>query len=364
MFVAACQGLVCRGVTHITAVTSKHDDRWPEAGASLEHLSLPGLFMYASWSDSVRFVWATRRHAAFCMIGADVLDGHYSLERSLHRIALVALASRAGLDTRIFGFSFNESAPQEIKNAFRNLPSNVRLCARDPVSRVRIANDVGRDVELVADLAFLLKSDENSPLSQEVIEWINERRAQSHLIVGVSLNGHVLKSNKEVTIAELLASYAAALHCLAQEQVGVSLVLLPHDFRNGDKSDYALLRRLLDLLPEQMRQSSRLLEPPFTAAQVKGISGHLDFAVTGRMHLAIACLGRGTPVVCISYQGKLEGLADYFEIRKIVLSPSEACDEVRLGGVVRWVAANREILRVQINARLARVSALSEQNFT
>lgn len=34
----------------------------------------------------------------------------------------------------------------------------------------------------------------------------------------------------------------------------------------------------------------------------------LDAVVTGRMHLAIACLGQSVPAACISYQDKVEGL--------------------------------------------------------
>ena len=43
-------------------------------------------------------------------------------------------------------------------------------------------------------------------------------------------------------------------------------------------------------------------------ADVATLAGRADFAITGRMHLAILASTVGTPAIALSYQGKIEGL--------------------------------------------------------
>ena len=40
----------------------------------------------------------------------------------------------------------------------------------------------------------------------------------------------------------------------------------------------------------------------------------VDLVLTGRMHLAIAALGMGTPPLCVAYMDKFEGLFHLFDI--------------------------------------------------
>jgi len=363
MFVSAVNGLARRGATHVTAIIPQRGNRWPEDRIEQSYLALPDHFSHASWGDAIRFVLSARRHGAFCLIGADVLDGHYSPERSLRRLELVDMAARCGLETTIFGFSFNEEPSPIVEDKLRALPASVRLCARDHVSQARLRQTLGRDVPLVADLAFLLEPDESSDLTRNVAEWVRQRRAEGRMIVGVNLNPLVLGAEGDDGTARLIDSHATALKSLAERHGKLAIVLVPHDFRGKERGDTAILRRLLAALPPALSESSTLLEPPFTAAQVKGVAGHLDFSVTGRMHFAIACLGRGTPAVCVSYQGKVEGLADYLGIRRLTLTPANACEPAQLGEVVNWAAENHQSLRSQILGRLDGVLALSEQNF-
>ena len=54
---------------------------------------------------------------------------------------------------------------------------------------------------------------------------------------------------------------------------------------------------------------------------MKGLVGLVDFAVTGRMHLAIAALGMEVPVVALAYQGKFDGMMQRFDLGQMVFDP-------------------------------------------
>jgi polysaccharide pyruvyl transferase WcaK-like protein len=56
--------------------------------------------------------------------------------------------------------------------------------------------------------------------------------------------------------------------------------------------------------------------------EIKALSGQVDLVLTGRMHLAIAALGMGTPAFCTVYQGKFEGLMQMFELEGMTITPS------------------------------------------
>ena len=61
-----------------------------------------------------------------------------------------------------------------------------------------------------------------------------------------------------------------------------------------------------------------------SASEIKAVAGLVDGVVTGRMHLAIAALGQGTPVAAITYQDKFQGLFAHFGVSEsLLLSPEQ-----------------------------------------
>ena len=59
---------------------------------------------------------------------------------------LLRIAAEIGLDVSVLGFSFNAEPSPLVLGALRDLPSSVRLCARDPISHGRLTKDLGRPV--------------------------------------------------------------------------------------------------------------------------------------------------------------------------------------------------------------------------
>jgi polysaccharide pyruvyl transferase WcaK-like protein len=140
-----------------------------------------------------------------------------------------------------------------------------------------------------------------------------------------------------------------------------SFVLIPHDLR-GTMTDAALARSILDALPSAVKSHCFLVPAPCTAAEIRGICGLLDVAVSGRMHCAIACLGEGTPVVCITYQDKFEGLFQHFELRGMTIDPQEALQPERLPELLAGLVQARESIRGRIESRLPHIEKLALAN--
>ena len=69
-----------------------------------------------------------------------------------------------------------------------------------------------------------------------------------------------------------------------------------------------------------------VLSPPFSAWDVKGLCAHLDGVLTGRMHLAIAALGTGTPPLSVAYRGKFEGLMRHIGLDGGLIAPEAFLD--------------------------------------
>jgi len=80
------------------------------------------------------------------------------------------------------------------------------------------------------------------------------------------------------------------------------------------------------------------------------------------MHLAIAALGSGTPVLSITYQDKFEGLYQHFELSVEHTLQAEECLGDGFCAKLDAALAQRHVNRARIAARLPQVQALAERN--
>lgn len=102
---------------------------------------------------------------------------------------------------------------------------------------------------------------------------------------------------------------------------------------------------------------------PYSAAEVKAICGELDLVLSGKMHLAIACLGQATPVACISYQDKFEGLFQQFDLENMIIEPTEAFQPGRLADFLWPLIEKRKEIRHHIQLKLPYIQQLAQANF-
>ncbi|MCZ2817362.1 polysaccharide pyruvyl transferase family protein [Modestobacter sp. VKM Ac-2984] len=229
---------------------------------------------------------------SFSVIGADVMDGVYSVRSSMRRFQLAELLGRAGKDSRVLGFSWNSSPHPRAVAAMRACRS-ATLCARDPDSAARLKADGGRKVVDVADLAFLPGPRETLP--PQVEEWLT-LRPDSRVIL---LNANYLLEDRIDQVSALTSVIER------WSQPDVSFVLLSHDSRSM-ASDGVLAQQISERVgqPEQVLVVPGILNP----GAVRTLCARAEFVVTGRMHLAILAAVVSTPAIATSYQGKLRGL--------------------------------------------------------
>jgi polysaccharide pyruvyl transferase WcaK-like protein len=254
------------------------------------------------WKALFQVIPKISQYERFYCLGADVMDGHYSDKRTFARLKLTSVAAEIGLESTICGFSFNDKPTPRSVQTFRNLPSKVKLCTRDSISQARLISQINRPVKLVADLAFLLSPTPESKIASQVLQWIDKQRANNRVIIGFTPYN---KLNKELgidKINQLIQIYVEHLTTLYSQRDNFSFMLLPHDFRDASNkvSDLVLAEKILNNLPPEIKSHSIKVPTPCTAADIKAIVGNLDFVLSGKFHVAIACLGQATPVAGIT----------------------------------------------------------------
>jgi polysaccharide pyruvyl transferase WcaK-like protein len=315
-------------------------------------------------ADKFRLVNMLNRYTHVYCVGADVLDGFYSDMGACYRLSLVELAGKLGLKTTIVGFSFNEKPTSNAVKAFSKLPSNVQICCRESISRERLSRYIQHPINLVSDVAFLLKPVHQSELVTEIAGWVANQKAVGRTVVGFNAKHLYPGEGKKMSNRDLINIYASALTTVFQQDPNISFLLIPHDTR-GDLSDVALAEAIFNALPAEMQPYCKQVPLPCRAAEIKGICAHLDMVITGRMHLAIACLGQVTPVAGITYQGKFEGLFEHFhfDLEKLLIGPENALQEGKLAAFMLAVIPQREAIKKQIQAELGKVQSLARKNF-
>lgn len=298
-----------------------------------------------------------RAHAAV-LVGADVLDGVYGGQASLNRLRQLRVAQRLGIPVTVSGSSMSETPAPEVVAFLRDHPA-LPVLARDPVSQGRFVQALGREVALVADLAFLLRPALEAPAARAAADWIAGQRAAGREVLAVNVSGHTLERMHG-------AGVRAHVDLLGQWLDGATaraVIFIPHDVRPAPVGDLEPLAALFTALAPRFADRLHLLRPPFEAWDVKALAGLVDLVMTGRMHFAIAALGMGTPPLCVVYQGKFEGLMAHFGLDGLLMTPDEILDTPGTLARLAAILAGRGGIAAAIAAALPRVTALSERNF-
>lgn len=298
---------------------------------------------------------------ALVALGADVMDGYYSAEYSTQLLVAADLAARSGMRALILGFSFNETAAPELAACFSRLDPRVTLNLRDGISFDRIRRFAPVRARLVADSAFTLSPGE---VDAETARWIDAEKAAGRQVIGVNLHPMLIRAAGAEQIERMVGKMAAAI-AAASALHDISWLLVPHDYRDssGD-GDGICLRPLLSRLQTMPDVPCRYFGGIHGAATLKALAGKLDGVVTGRMHLAIASLGMGVPVLCLTYQDKFEGLYRHFDLPKEFLLPPAIFEAGGAldGALQRFLFALPQ-LRATVAQEHLRVITLAQENF-
>lgn len=314
------------------------------------------------------FAWRTPASSLrrVFLIGADVLDGRYSVNRSIARLDFCRFCASLGAEVTITGFSLREEVPSRVVRSLRRLPASVRLCARDPVSHGRIERYSGRPAIRTADLAFLVAPDPNAPRARESIEWIASRKSQGAPVLALCPNPLAIHPGKPrhgtdsaARVAECAEFFGRVARLVAAKMPETAFVVVSHDRRAGHGDDEICAQITRDIGPDR----SMLVPSDACPREVKAIMAACDGLLTGRMHCGIAALGAGTPAAFLDYQGKVQGLLDLFGLDSSV----EVGDDLdsaaqRAAALLRSFREDAEAIRSSIAERLPSVMRLSALN--
>lgn len=297
-------------------------------------------------------------------LGADVMDGYYSPEYSTQILVAADLAARAGMRSILLGFSFNDKAAPELARCFERLDPRVEVNLRDVISFERLKHFASvPQARLVADSAFTLQPGE---VDADTFAWITAEKAAGRKVIGINMHPMLIKGVTPAQVEGMVAEMATAILAVdGSESAGWSWLLVPHDYRDdrGD-GDGIALRPLAARLSADSAIRLRYFEGEHRATTLKALAGQLDGVVTGRMHFAIAAIGMGVPVMCLTYQDKFEGLFRHFDLPLSLLLPPAVFGEPgalaeRLAGFL----AELDGLRSTVERERPRVLALAQKNF-
>lgn len=303
--------------------------------------------------------FAVRKYDCIVVVGADVMDGYYHPLVSAKLLASADLAAAAGIKNVILGFSFNETPHPALAKFYSSLHPGVSLNVRDVVSLERLNAFAPAKAALVSDSAFSLVPSEPD---EDTISWIARKRAEGYRVMGFNLHPMLFKNADNAQIAAIIRRGAEALEFVADARP-VCWLVIPHDYRK-DVGDQACLKAITELAPSSQTDRVRYLDGRWPAPVLKGVAGKLDGLVSGRMHLAIAALGKGVPVICIAYQGKFEGLYQHFGLSAAeLLSPAKFhTDDGIKNALINFVDQADEI-REKVGKKLPEILVLSKRNF-
>ncbi|MDZ7919082.1 polysaccharide pyruvyl transferase family protein [Rhodoferax sp.] len=318
-----------------------------------------GIFMPFYFLKSILAIKPT----AGLIMGADIMDGHYSPVTSLRMIISADLIARYCGISRFLGFSLNTSIAPLVKIGFRQLSKQVQVNLRDPLSFERHRTIAGNTGNLVADTAFLLEPAEPGDIARAALDWINDQRKKGRIVLGVNFHPMLFAKDEARVSTQKLANAVIRAMQEAQNMASVSWLLVPHDDRM-EAGDMSTLEMLEAQLPANVNTNSyRIISPP-SAGELKTIAGALDGVITGRMHLAIASLGQGVPVLTFAYQGKFEGLMKHFAFPEwVVVPPNEVLDNEKLVDIFQQFITNLPELKTQLDSRLPAVLAATRSTF-
>jgi colanic acid/amylovoran biosynthesis protein len=299
---------------------------------------------------------------ALWVLGADVIDGSYDAQDAIRSITLAQIYALRRTSAAILGFSFKNSPQTEVTEAIRRSPKRLKLKVRDRVSQHNLKNSTGKPGQLVADVAFGLKPAVNSPQLDELLAMMEAPRKAGKILVGVNVHPMLSMDGAPQDPEQLMRCMVDAL----LDRVNESLWFIPicHDEREpfGDR---AVLTKLASAINARAPGRALHFVPTLNAREIKRLCESLDFVITGRMHLAIAALGSGTPALCIAYQQKFEGLLMHFNLPGDLAVPASLLnDPASMASRIAKAVAGKDAQQKSIRSRAKRVAKFSAKNFS
>lgn len=357
MAIAVSAQLRESGCKRIALISYSPDDSWHDILGFDEIKCRPSGWPFR-WFSFCRWL---AKYDALGIIGADVLDGYYSAARSRSHLFLAQISERLGLRTVLLGFSYRATPDISALKMLQRCGGHIAVLCRDPQSLIRVRALAGVVPIQVADLAFALQPNVDSPRVLAFTRWTLAQKSDGARVFGVNCNRQALGHWRPADCDHLVTAYADALSGVSANHPNLSLVLVPHDSR-GKFSDEILCRRIFEKLNEDTKKRTYLIADVWTAAEIKAAAALLDGALSGRMHFAIACLGSGTPVASFEYQDKFSGLYELFGLPDLCVPGAQSGQSEIVEALIENLLRRVDGLKAHVRAKLPEIRQLSMRN--
>lgn len=273
--VAACVTALQERGLDVYVVTPDESVRWPEP-ADLQHLVMPRFGRSALLRRKPLGTHIGPRDTAV-LLATDVLDGTYSPARVLRQLALLHVVKHAGGRVSVVSFTFRDRVDERIQRRLRAL--GAALSPRDEDSAANVRSVLAVDSPVAPDIAFLLPGPTHAAADPG----------------GTVVNIHPALCRSPAELERLVLAVADSLDGRG------AVRLLCHDTR-GRLADEVALERLRRELTHRGTDAPVLPKPG--PSEIRRLVRGASCVVTGRMHLAVAALATGVPVVCLTYGGR------------------------------------------------------------
>lgn len=166
------------------------------------------------------------------------------------------------------------------------------------------------------------------------------------------------------TIEILLEKNDVHIYLLSHAN-GFEIPPAPFALKHG--RDFQVVKQLNEILMKKGYGSSQvtLLESVYPADVTKGIIGHFDILISGRMHGAVAGISQCIPTIMIDYghepkAHKIKGFAEIAGLQEFVVDVN---DEAALFKITQECVKNREKIRYHLSKRMVRVKKEAAAQF-
>lgn len=329
----------------------------------------PNVKLMGGFTDTINFVKAVflvRKYGLVYIIGADIMDGAYSVLRVITRLRLMKMANMMKIDSQISGFSISEKVYPKIKPELVSISQFSLIKARDIESYNRLAHFISSDrLLLTNDLAFICPSVPESYNTGAAYEkfrlWVDSQKQNFRKIVAVCPNS--IQAQK-YGLDKYITSFRSLLDRFVSKG-NFSFVFLYHDLRPlcGRESDLTISESLFDYYLSNSDVSVFYSPDIRNGVELKGYLELADFTITGRMHFGISGLTYGKPMFGIAYANKFEGMLRSFDLNPswcLVEYTNMHDNNIQVGKFVN----NFELIKHNIGKQVSAVKDTTFENYS
>jgi colanic acid/amylovoran biosynthesis protein len=253
---------------------------------------------------------------AILSVGGDNYSLDYAIPDIFTNLDDVVLA--AGKPLIIWGASVGPFSriPDYERYMSDHLQKVTAIFARESMTVAYLAKiGVTENVYLVADPAFLLDPVKPEVSKRPVIEEGAIGLNISPLMARHATNGYT-KNWREIT-ADIISKIS--------ETTGRTIYLIPHVTNPKDpKSDDFIFMKDAFLSLKSAKNNIVLIDPIYTASEMKWIISRMDLFAGARTHSTIAALSSGVPTLSFAYSMKAKGInRDIFGHESYCLDPDQ-----------------------------------------